>query len=318
MAFLVNNLLFLMIAMVVLWGLVFPLLSQVIRGAPVTVAAPFYNAVAGPLFLALILLMGVGPLLPWRRGSWRSLWRALAVPVAVALATAALAALLGVHQALPLLSFGLCALVAAGIIREWVRGTQVRSRRGEGIVRAFFGLIAANRPRYGGAIVHLAVVLLAFSITGSSFYSVTRDVALSVGGERATVGRYEIEYLASTLERKSDRVERRATLQVYRDDRPVTTLEAGYAFYPSFSMASTRAGIRSTVVEDLYIIANEFSEDGQSALFRVYVNPLVIWMWIAGPVLILGTVVALWPQRRRLAATSTLARGSPAATPAER
>jgi cytochrome c-type biogenesis protein CcmF len=316
-AFLVNNLLLLMVALVVLWGLVFPLLSQAFRGATVTVGAPFYNAVAGPLFLALILLMGVGPLLPWRRGSWTALRRALALPVAVALATAGLLALLGVHQPLPLFSFGLCALVATGILREWVRGTQVRRRRGEGIARAFFGLIAANRPRYGGAIVHLAVVLLAFSITGSAFYGVTRDIALRVG-ERASVGRYEIEYLGASVVVKSDRIERRATLQVYRDDRSLGTLDAGYSFYPSFSMASSRAGIRSTPVEDLYIIANEFSEDGQSALFRVYVNPLVVWMWIAGPVLILGTVVALWPQRRRLAASPLPERGNPAAVSAGR
>ena len=159
--------------------------------------------------------------------------------------------------------------------------------------------------------------MLAFSITGSAFYGVTQDVALSVG-DRASVGQYEIEYQAASVKPRSDRIERRATVQVYRDDRPLATLDAGYAFYPSFSMAASRAGIRSTLTEDLYIIANEFSEDGQSALFRVYVNPLVIWMWIAGPVMVLGTVVALWPERRRLAATSLPVRRGPAAILAKR
>jgi cytochrome c-type biogenesis protein CcmF len=296
-AFLANNLLFLSIALAVLWGLVYPLLSQAFQGVIVTVARPFYDTVAGPLFLALVALMGVGPLLPWRRASGRAVMRALAVPLAAALGTAALATTLGVHQPLPLLSFALGALAAAGILREWARGTRVRHARGEGYATAFLRLIASNRPRYGGYIAHLAIVVLGFSVTGSSFYSVTRDVSLA-RGERATVGRYTIEYVSTRVESKADRLERRATVQVYRGDRPVQALTAGYNFYPAFSMAAARAGIRSTPVEDLYVIANEFSEDGERALFRVYVNPLVIWMWLAGPLFILGTVVALWPRRQ--------------------
>ncbi len=316
-AFLLNNLLFLMIALVVLWGLVFPLLSQAIRDATVTVAAPYYNTVAGPLFLALIVLMAVGPLLPWRRASWRALGRALLLPGAAAGLVVVVALGLGVRLPLALLSFGLCGMVLAEIAREWVQGTRVRSRRGEGVLSAFVGLISANRPRYGGYIVHLAIILLAFSVTGSSFFSVTKDVALAVG-ERAVVGDYGVEYVSASVEQKPDRVERRATVQVYREGRPLTTLDAGYAFYPSFSMATSRAGIRSTPTEDLYVIANEFSEDGQQALFRIYVNPLVVWMWLAGPVFVLGTVVALWPKRRLRALPLAEVRGGPSAVPVER
>jgi cytochrome c-type biogenesis protein CcmF len=186
--------------------------------------------------------------------------------------------------------------VAAGILREWLRGTLVRHRRGENYALAFFRLVVSNRPRYGGYIVHLAVVLLACSVTGSSFYTVTRDVSLPPGG-RVEVGGYTIEYVSATAESLADRIERRATVRVYRGDRLVETLTPGYAFYPDFSMAATRAGIRSTAAEDLYIVANEFGDDG-SAIFRISINPLMIWMWIAGPVLVLGTLVALWPERR--------------------
>ena len=295
-AFLLNNLLFLLIAMVVLWGLVYPILSETLRGVTVTVGRPFYDVVAGPLFLALILTMAVGPLLPWRHASWAAVKRALLAPAIVAGVVALVAVALGVHRTVPILSFAVCALVAAGILREWLRGTLVRHRRGEGYAQAFFRLVVSNRPRYGGYIVHLAVVLLAFSVTGSSFYSVSRNVPLTVG-ERAEVGGYTVEYVSATAQPQRDRIERRATVRVYQGDRLLETLTPGYAFYPSFSMAATRAGIRSTAVEDLYIVANEFDDEG-NAIFRISINPLVIWMWIAGPVLVLGTVVALWPERR--------------------
>ena len=111
------------------------------------------------------------------------------------------------------------------------------------------------------------------------------------------VGHYEIEYVSHQTEVKIDRIEQRARLNIYANTKLIDSLDPGYAFYPDHNMAATRAGIRSTVKEDLYIIASEFSDDG-TALFRVYINPLVIWMWIAGPLMVLGTIVALWPERR--------------------
>ena len=300
-AFLANNTLFLLIALVVLWGVVYPLLSETIRGVTVTVGQPFYDTMAGPLFLALVFLMGVAPLLPWRRASGRSLRRALLAPGLVALGVAVLTVSLGVRSPLPVLSFSLCSFVAAGILREWAQGARSRHSHGENILASFPRLIASNRPRYGGYIAHLAIVLLAFSATGSSFYSVQEDISLTTG-ERATVGDYTVEYVSYRTEVKADRVEQRATVNVYRDDKFVETLNPGYVFYPAHSMAATRAGIRTTPVEDLYIIASEFSGEG-SALFRVYVNPLIVWMWVAGPLMVLGTVVALWPERRRAASS---------------
>ena len=298
-AFLLNNLLFLLIAFVVLWGVVYPLVSQTFQGVTVTVGRPYYDTIAGPLFLALVVLMGVGPLLPWRQASWRNLARTLRMPAGTALATAVLLVVVGVRSPLPVLAFAVCALVTAGIVREWAKGTRVRRRRGnESYPIAFLRLLASNRPRYGGYIVHLAVVMLAFSATGSSFYSVQRDFSLSVG-ERASLGPYEIEYVSTSAVPRPDRLERSAEVQVYRDGAPKGRLDPGYAYYPSFDMSASRAGIRSTPVEDLYIIASEFAADGR-AIFRIYVNPLVGWMWVSGPLMLLGTVVALWPERSRV------------------
>ena len=295
-AFLVNNLLLLGIAFVTLWGVVFPLISEVFKGTTVTVAEPFYNQINGPLFLALIFVMGVGPLLPWRHSSIRTLGKALLVPGIVFLVVAAWLLVLGVHKPYAVLAFGLCSFVAAGILLEWARGTRSRHRQGDNYASGFAKLIAANRPRYGGYVVHLAFILLALGVVGSSFYGIQKDVILAPG-ERATIGDYEIEYLSTTVTEKADRTEFTSKLNASKNGNFTGTLTTQRAFYPDFRMASTRAAIRSTPVEDLYIISSEALDDG-SIGFRVYVNPLVWWMWIAGPVFIFGTVIALWPQRR--------------------
>ena len=298
-AFLVNNLLLLGIAFVTLWGVVFPLISEVFKGATVTVAQPFYNQVNGPLFLALIFVMGIGPLLPWRRASLKTLLRSLFAPGVVSLAVMVLLVILGVTKPYAVAAFGLCTLVATGILLEWVRGTRSRHRHGDNYPLGFLRLIAANRPRYGGYIVHLAVILLALGIVGSSFYGIQKDVILAPG-ESAVVGDYEIEHMSTMVTEKADRTEFISTLNAHKGDA-TWSLTPRRVFYPDFRMSSTQAGIRSTPIEDLYIIPSEFLDDG-SVGFRVLVNPLVWWMWIAGPIFILGTLVALYPQRRAVVA----------------
>ncbi len=294
-AFLVNNLLLLGIAFVTLWGVVYPLISEAARGDVVTVGQPFYNQVNGPLMLALIFLMGVGPLLPWRSASVRTLGKAILGPGLVSIAVMVLLVILGVRKPYAVAAFGLCALVTTGILSEWARGTLSRHRQGDNYALGFVKLIAANRPRYGGYVVHLAVVLLALGVAGSSFYGFQRDIILAPG-EREQIGNYELEYLDTDVTPKSDRTEFASKVNVYRDGDLLRTMTAQRAFYPDFRMASTRAAIHSTPVEDFYVIPSEIL-DGGSVGFRVFVNPLVWWMWIAGPVLLLGTVIALWPQR---------------------
>ena len=295
-AFLVNNLLLLSVAFVTLWGVVFPLISILFRGVTVTVAAPFYNQVNGPLLLALIFLMGVGPLLPWRHASLASLRRAIQTPGIVAIVTVALLLALGVTKPFALIAFGLCAFVVAGITREWAHGTLVRHRRGENYLAAFGGLISANRPRYGGYVAHLAIIVLALGVTGSSFYGTQLDVNMAPGDE-VEVGSYVVRFDGTRTEIKADRIEFFNELTVSKDGGEAMGMTAWRAFYPDLRMASTRAAIRSTPIEDLYIVSSESLDDG-SVVFRILVNPLVWWMWLAGPLLLLGTLVALWPQRK--------------------
>ncbi|MQG45321.1 MAG: heme lyase CcmF/NrfE family subunit [SAR202 cluster bacterium] len=297
-AFLVNNMLLLAIAFVTLWGTVYPLLSRLTNDEEITVARPFYDQVNGPLMLGLVFLMGVGPLIPWRKAGMASLRRSLLPPVVGGLLTVGILAALGLHKDYALIAFGLATFVTTGILMEWFRGTRSRRRNsGENYVTAFCALIAANRPRYGGYIVHLSVVMVTLGIVGTSFFGVQRDVVLSIG-ESTTINDYELVYLGTVEVPKSNRTEFTSTVQVFRDGELLDTLRTKRAFYPSFNMAATAAAIRSTPVEDLYVVPSENLPDG-SVGFRVLVNPLIWWMWVAGPVMVLGTVIALWPQKIR-------------------
>ena len=309
-AFLINNLLLLGIAVATLWGTVYPLLSRLFAEQEITVARPFYDQVNGPLMLVLVLLMGVGPLLPWRRANLQSLRRALLLPGAVAVITAAVLLIVGIRQPYAVIGFALCALVTTSILAEWTRGTIARRRSvGDNPVVGFVRLIIANRPRYGGYVVHLAVVMVALGVVGQSFYGVQRDVVMFPGDE-VTVGDYRMTYVDTTTLAFADRTEFRTTVEVYRNDEFLDVMHPRRTFHPEFNMASTLAAIRSTPVEDFYVVPSENREDGAVG-FRILVNPLVWWMWVAGPVLILGTVIALWPARapvrRPVAATATAA-----------
>ena len=297
-AFLMNNLLFLGIAFVTLWGTVYPLISKLGAGEEITVARPFYDQVNGPLMLLLILLMGIGPLIPWRQANLASIKRALLLPAMAGIIVITVLMLFGIHKALPLIGFGLCATVFTGILTEWVRGTRARNRSSKEIYPiAFLKLILANRPRYGGYIVHLAVVMVALGVIGSSFFGLQRDVVLAPG-ETYDIADYKITYIETTPIVQSDRTEFISAINVDRNGEYLTTMTAQRSFYPSFNMASTLAGIRSTPVEDLYIVPSENLPDG-SVGFRILINPLMWWMWVGGPVMIVGTVIALWPQQIR-------------------
>ncbi|MCS7206770.1 MAG: cytochrome c biogenesis protein CcsA [Dehalococcoidia bacterium] len=305
-AFLYNNLVLLAITFTTLWGEIYPLISQVFFGEAVTVRAPFYNRINGPLFLALLFLMALGPLLPWRRATLASVREAFLVPGGTALVIVAVLLAVGIRKPYAVVSFAILGMVAAAILKEWVHGTWVRHRRGEGWLTAFLRLLVSNRPRYGGYVVHLGIVVLGLGVTASTFYGVQRDVVLRPG-EQVTVNGWTVQFLASRVQVRGDREEQLATLAVYRDGRLEGLYTPWTAFFPTSPIGpvvATRAAIRSTPAEDLYMIASEFLEDG-SVLFRVMVNPMVWWMWFgAGPLAVLGVVVSLWPQRRAALATA--------------
>ena len=295
-AFLAQNVAFLVVAFVTLWGTVFPIFSEAASDVIITVGRPFFDKVNGPILLFIVFLMGIGPLLPWRRATVSNLLRTLRLPLSVAGLAGVVLVVTGIRQPAALVGLVVCAMVVTGILHEWTRGTRSRHRRGEGYPLAFARLLSANRPRYGGYIVHIAIIMLTVGAIASSFYSVQRDFVMRPG-DTETLGKYTFTYTGTEQTAYSDRVEDVALFQVFSGDTSLGVMRPFRATYPSFRIAATRGAIHSTPIEDFYIVPSEFSEDGQ-AVFRVLINPLVWWMWASGPILVLGVVVAISPQRQ--------------------
>lgn len=298
-AFLLNNMIFLGLWFAVFWGTIYPIVSEALTGRRVVVGPPYFNQVAGPILLALLVLMGVGPLLPWRRASVSKLKANLTVPLAGGLVVAVVLLVLGVRTPAVLVALGLVGFVAAGHLMEFWRGWRAQRLRSDaGAVRALFSLIEKNRRRYGGYIIHLGVVLLAVGIIGSTFYEQTRDITLAPG-ERAAIGGYEIEFIGLQSGRSEIKERISAPLSVRQNGRRLGVLNPALDFHFKVpgGQRETEVAVRSTPIEDFYVVLTGAYDDG-SATFKIFINPLVMWVWIGGIILLFGTWVAVWPDPR--------------------
>jgi cytochrome c-type biogenesis protein CcmF len=306
-AFLYNNLLLLALCLTILWGVVYPLVSEALRGEAVVLGREYYDFFLRVFGLPLLLLMGIGPLVAWRRASLRSLVTTFRWPTLVALASGVILLALGAGSSIPgLVAYTFSAFVATTIVLEFVRGTRARKALGAtSWPGAFASLVARNRRRYGGYVVHAAIVLLAIGIAGSSAFDSVAEARLAPG-ESMTIGAYTLTYRSLEERQTQNATEQRAVLDVQRGGRELGTLEAGKNAYTVEAQVSNEVGIRSDPLtgEDLFVIAEQIDPDG-SVQFRVFVKPLVNLIWIAGGVFVLGSVIALWPdarEQRRLAA----------------
>ena len=305
-AFLYNNLFLVAFALTVLWGVVYPLVSEAVRSVAVTVGAPYYEFFAVVFGLPLVLLMGVGPLVAWRRASLRSLGSAVAWPATAALLAGALLLLAGAGSSpAGVVGYTFSVFVLVAIVLEFARGTRARKALGsESWTGAFTSLVGRNRRRYGGYVVHAAVVLLVLGAIGIGAYSTSREARLQPGATVA-VGDYSLHYLGSSVTNGANAEELRARFAVARGGEPLGTIEAGKNRYRAERETSNEVAIRSDLLraEDLFVIADEFSDDG-SVFVEVIVNPLVNLIWLSGLVFLLGSLVAMWPdarEQRRLA-----------------
>ena len=305
-AFLANNLLFVVAAVVVFLGTIFPALTEVFRGVKISVGPPYFNVVMVPITVGILLLMGIGPLLPWRHTTLEQLGRNFTTPAAAGVLVAVLLAVFGVRSPGALLTFSMAVFVLGTIVLEAARGTRVRLRRGEGPIQAFVHLVTRNRRRYGGYTVHFGILAMLVGITGSSAFA-TQSQATLRPGERFRVGTYTIEYegLSSSSVPGIDITE--ATLRVWGGSRPLGVFRPQRLFYRTQEQAMHQVAIRSSVREDLYIILSEWTEDGR-ALIRVLIHPLVSWLWAGGAIIAIGVMLAVLPETWRRPAP---AEGSP-------
>lgn len=297
--FLFNNLLFIGILVICFWGVIFPLISELLTGQRVTVGPPFYERATAPLFAGLLFLMGIAPLAAWRHSTAQTLGRAIWKPFIASLILVGILLVNGIRQPGALLGFWLGAFVAFVTLYEIWRASLGRIKRfGESIPLAFWRLVGRNRRRYGGYVIHLGVVLMAIGIIGIEGFQ-TETQATIQQGEQVSLGNYTISYNSLAMFDTPDgRNVTRADLGVYKNGQYVGNIYPRRDFYYESRQPMTIPGVRSTWEEDFYVLLVDWEPiSTQGATFKVYHNPLVNWVWFGGLVLIIGTMVAAWPDR---------------------
>lgn len=294
-AFLLNNLFFLALTFAIFWGTIFPLISEAVQGLKVSVGAPYFQRVNGPLLLTLVALMGVGPLLPWRRATGRQLRAAFVLPLAAAALVSSVMFAFGLRDPAAVVGVFVCLFTLATIVEEFVRGARARrASTGEGFIAALWALTRRNGRRYGGYIIHLGIVGMALAVLGSQLYHLERQVTLAPG-QAVAVGRYVVQFQGRREFVEADRKVDEAVLVVSENGAAVGELRPTKSVYRGFeAQATTSVAIRTSAREDLYVVLNGW--DSKSASFLIVVNPLVVWLWIGGAIVVGGTVLSLWPR----------------------
>lgn len=298
--FLVNNLLLLSICFATLWGVMFPVLSEALSGEKQTVGIPFFNTVNVPLFLALIFLMGVGPLIAWKQASLRRLVRIFLTPFAIGLAVSVALLWAGVSEFYPLLSYGLSVFVLMTIVSEFHRGIAARRSSGEaGVVQAAGSLFRRHRSRYGGHIVHLGVAVVAVAVTASMAHKTEQEFFLA-RGESYQLGRFELRLkdLTQAAQANYDTLRAETEVRIIGSGKIAAVLNPEHRFYRRNQEQTNEIALLSSLREDLYLVLAGLDDRGERAAFKVFINPLQIWLWIGGGIMLAGTIVLLIPEKR--------------------
>jgi cytochrome c-type biogenesis protein CcmF len=310
-AFLANNVLFVAAAVTVLWGTIYPIVAELFTGTRLSVGPPFFNTVFIPIGLALLVLTGIGPLISWRRMSQGAFWKVVRVPLALGTATIIALATFGVRSTGALIAFGLSVFTSAAIVGEFIRGSRVhRIREGLGWGPALVRTLARNRRRYGGYVVHLGVVLIVVGFAGSAFS--TERQALLRPGEEMEVAAYTLRYTGSETSETTEKQINTATIEAYRGEERVTTLEPQRNFHFAQEQPQSEVAIRTNPIEDLYVVAQSFDPEDDAVALVAFVNPLTWWIWAGAIVMVAGMLVLL---TGRATATAPIRERSRAARP---
>ncbi len=299
-AFLYNNFLIIAILAVVFLFTYYPLISELFTGEKGFVGPPVYERALAPLFAALVLLMGVAPLTMWYRTSIQRLGRAILWPAAISTLLVIVLFVLGVRQWPAVLGFWLVSFSIMLTLWEFAKGTRARMGKGENVWTAFMTLMARNRRRYGGYWIHMGVLIMAFGIVADGLYQSETQIRLTAG-ESVQVGNFEMVFNSvSRFPGADDLLITKADVDVYRDGKFLRKLTPQIEFYQRSGQQMTIPSARSTITEDFYVIlVNWEPTTADAATFRIFLNPLINWIWTGGIIFIVGTLIAAWPDREK-------------------
>jgi cytochrome c-type biogenesis protein CcmF len=298
--FLLNNLLFMSVLIVCFWGVIYPLISELFTGAKVTVGPPFYEHATGPLFAALMLLMGIAPLSAWGHSTVQTLSRAIWKPAAGAVLITAFLFVTYTKNWIALIGFFLVALVLLVTLYEYLRGAAARQRaQGENIFTAIWNLTGRNRRRYGGYIIHISMMLMAIGILGIEIFQVETQGRIGLG-QSLSLADYTVTYkeIASWDDTPKGVNYTRSVIDMYKNGIYLGQLHPRKDYYYDSQQGMTIPGERATLRDDLYVLLVDWEPaDNTGATFKVFVNPLVNWLWIGSLLFLFGVIVAAWPEK---------------------
>ena len=300
-SFLLNNILLVATSLVVLWGVIFPVISILFTGTEISVSAPYFNKTAGPLLLCVVLLMGIGPVLSWNKTSYKVILKRISIPLIFSMISIVILLLYNIKNFFPLISIGSIIFVFFIVVTEWFNGTKLRMKNNSNPFKAFITMIVSNRGRNGGYIVHIAILSLALGIIGTKFYDQRMDVSINTS-ESINFSDYRIHFKEIQNRSINNNEITKAIFEIYRKEKDkqkyLGDLVAMHSYYPNHNQISVRSGIISSTIEDLYIIPKDFINKKKMTI-RIAINPLAWWIWVSGPIFIIGTVVALLPENSK-------------------
>jgi cytochrome c-type biogenesis protein CcmF len=306
-SFLFNNMILLAACITVLWGTLFPLLSEAVTGSKVTMGAPYYNRVNIPIGLFLLFLTGIGPLLAWRSTTLRSIRRNFVLPSIAMAATAIGLTIAGLRPwndgddmqstFFSLIAFTLAAGVITAIVEEFTRGARVvRAQTGKNLISSMVLLVRRNTRRYGGYIIHFGIVVMFIGIAGGAFNrAVEQEMSY---GDALAIGPYRLVCQSITQDSKPEYDTDYARLDVYKNGKYITQLAPEKRTYfagTDHEQASTIVALHSTAEADLYTVFEGRNPDSGQPIIKVFLNPLIAWIWIGVVIVVVGTFIALVP-----------------------
>ncbi|MBN2413929.1 heme lyase CcmF/NrfE family subunit [candidate division KSB1 bacterium] len=294
-SFLLNNILFSALTLGVFWGTIMPAISEVFTGKKVTVGEHFFNQMATPIGLVIFLLIGICTLLAWNKTTVKKLYKNLLIPGVVTVVLFVLFILSGIRNTTALIALSIFVFSLGVTLLEFARGISARKRMdNSSFAKAIVNLLRINKRRYGGFIVHLGVLMLFLGMIGSSAFGLEKTATIHKGGN-IEVGRFSLLYKGLTSEHTGDLNIVSANFDIYNNKKFVGPISSEKHFHENFQPA-TEVGIRSTLKEDLYVILSGYDNKTDTATVSVLINPLVLWMWIGGIVMVVGTILAMTPR----------------------
>ena len=311
--FVLNNWIFVAIALLVLWGTYSPVIMDALGRDKLTLGTEYYNSTVVVLFGAMYLLMGVAPLVAWKKSSVTVLGRAVRMPVALTAATIIVLFVLGTQSPGALVGYGLIAFAAYTTLTEFYRGTRARMSKGENPLTALWKLFGRNRRRYGGYFIHLGIVVIGIGVIGSTVYQQQTQQTINPG-EKITLGNLTAVYDNAFQAQADDgRAMVIANVSVYRGDQKVADIRPRKDFFGANASPMSIAGQYSTLESDFYVLLTNW--EGDRATFKIYLNPLVNLVWWGGIILMIGTAIAAWPSPEREMALQTARNTTPGLAP---